>query len=259
MSIKNVKSLLLRGVTAGCIAAFVCGCTKPVDTGNSVKRMPSGQQFAGFLKDYSKLQQHPAFENTLAYVSKDEQKNVHKYIAVIVDAPVVYLASDVDPKNLPDRGRTALADYFRVAITNAVEDAFPVVNEPGPLVLRLRTALIGVDVGPVAGQAKGEELERAVNIGKVGVEMELVDSQTGEQVAAAVDRQNLGDGATFATANFSREEKYRAAVHALDGWAARLRAFLDSAHELSPEESAKADESYRPYSGQEPAAGRPAK
>ena len=248
-----MKSALVGAAAAGCLAALVCGCAKPVETGASVKRMPAGQQFAGFLKDYSKLKPNAEFENTLSYVSKDEHKNVHKYIAVIVDPPVLYLATDADPKNLPDRGRTALADYFRVAITNAVHDAFPVVNEPGPLVLRLRTALIGVDVGSDAGQSKGDDLERAINIGKVGVEMELVDSETGEQIAAAVDRQNLGDGASIASANFSRDEKYRAAVQALDGWAARLRAFLDSAHELSAEEGAEADQAYHPYGAEESA------
>ncbi len=259
MSIKNPKSVLVGAVAAGCLAALVCGCAKPLETGASVKRMPAGQQFAGFLKDYSKLKPNAEFENTLSYVNKDEQKNVHQYIAVIVDPPVVYLATDADPKNLPDRGRAALADYFREEITHAVHDAFPVVNEPGPLVLRLRTALIGVDVGSNAGQSKGDDLERAINIGKVGVEMELVDSVTGEQIAAAVDRQNLGDGASIGSANFSRDEKYRAAVQALDGWAARLRAFLDSAHELSAEESAEADQSYHPYGEESAPAARPSK
>jgi hypothetical protein len=259
MSIKNSKSVLVGAVAAGCLAALVCGCAKPAETGASVKRMPAGQQFAGFLKDYSKLKPNAEFENTLSYVNKDEQRNVHHYIAVIVDAPVVYLATDADPKNLPDRGRAALADYFREAITDAVHDAFPVVNEPGPLVLRLRTALIGVDVGSNAGQSKGEDLEHAINIGKVGVEMELVDSETGEQIAAAVDRQNLGDGASIGSANFSRDEKYRAAVQALDGWAGRLRAFLDSAHELSAEESAEADQAYHPYGEESAPAARPSK
>src|SRR6476620_7206636 len=113
MSIKNAKSVLVGTVAAGCVAALLCRCAKPVETGLSVKRMPAGQQFAGFLKDYSKLKPNAEFENTLSYVNKDEQKNVHQYIAVIEDPPVVYLATDADPKNLPDRGRAALADYFR--------------------------------------------------------------------------------------------------------------------------------------------------
>jgi len=69
-------------------------------------------------------------------------------VAVIIEPPVVYLATDANERALPDRGRTALAEYFRHAVTEAVEDAFPVVQASGPLVLRLRSAIIGVDSGP---------------------------------------------------------------------------------------------------------------
>jgi hypothetical protein len=137
-----------------------------------------------------------------------------------------------------------LAEYFQSAIVNAVDDAFPVVQSPGPLVLRLRSALIGVDVG---APTDDKTFDHAVNIGKVGVEFELVDSETGEQIAAGVDRENLGDGAMVGSASFSHEEKFRAATQAFDGWASRLRTFLNSAEELSPEDAARTDKSYRPY------------
>ncbi len=78
--------------------------------------------------------------------------------------------------------------------------------------------------------------------------MEMVDSVTGEQIAAAVDRQNLGAGAVVGSENLSRDEKSAAAKEAFDGWATRLRDFLDSAHELSPADAGRADASYRPYS-----------
>jgi hypothetical protein len=116
--------------------------------------------------------------------------------------------------------------------------------------LRLRTALIGVDVGRETGGVKDKDdptLEQALNIGKVGVEIELVDSETGEQIAAEVDRQNLGEGAEIASGNFSKDEKAEAAREAFDGWAMRLRNFLDSANELSPEDIKQADAKYHPY------------
>jgi hypothetical protein len=223
--------------------------------------MPAGQEYSGYLSDYSKLKPNPEFENTVSFVRNDPEKNIHKYVAVIVEPVAVYVATNADPKDIPDRGRASLAEYFQTAITNAVNDAFPVVKEPGPLVLRLRSALIGVDVGPAGtGQSSGDgALERAVNMGKVGVEMELVDSVTGEQIAAAVDHQNLGNGAEVGSVNFSRDEKYRTAVEAFDGWAARLRQFLDSASELSPEDRTKADQSYKPYGTDDSSAPRAAK
>jgi hypothetical protein len=87
----------------------------------------------------------------------------------------------------------------------------------------------------------------------VGVEMELLDSVTGEQIAAAVDREPLGVGAEVASANLTRHEKSMAARAAFDEWASRLRTFLNRAHELSGEDIKRADESYKPY-GTAPAA-----
>jgi len=214
--------------------------------------MPAGQEFSGFLSTYGNLKPNLEFENTVSYVLQDPVKNIHKYVAVIVEPPVVYLASDADVKALPDRGRVALTQYYQHAITEALEDAFPIVQASGPLVLRLRSAIIGVDVGPVAPVDPKDEksLDRAVNIGKVGTEVEFVDSETGQQIAAAVDRQNLGEGAMVGSVEFSREEKFRAATDAFDGWAKRLRDFLDSAHRLSKDDVARAEGSNFPYASQ---------
>jgi hypothetical protein len=230
---------------------LLLGCSrKPEPAG--LKKMPAGAQFAGFLSDYGKLKPNPNFENTLSYVKQDDAKNLHKYIAMIVDPVEVYVSTNADISKMPDRGRTAVAAYFHHAITRAVTDAFPVVQEPGPLVLRLRSALIGVDVGGEAAadsnaSGNSQAFSRVVDIGKVGVEMEMVDSVTGEQIVAAVDRQDLGAGAVVGAANFSQEEKFDAARMAFNGWATRLRDFLDSAMELSPADAQRADESYEPY------------
>jgi len=222
--------------------------------------MPMGKEFSGYLSNYANLKPNPQFETTVSYVSQDPAKNVHKYVAVIVEPPAVYLATGANEKDVPDRGRTALAEYLQQAIERAVEDAFPVVQGSGPLVLRLRSAVIGVDVGPAIppDQKNEQSLDRAMNIGKVGVEMELVDSQTGEQIAAAVDRQNLGQGAVVGSVNFSQEEKFRAATEAFDAWAKRLRNFLDSAHELSKDDIERVETTNFPFAS-EPSASDPSK
>lgn len=251
MLTKKFQTMRFSAVcSAGILLAFSCACSRNPETGGAaaVRQIPQGKEFSGFLSDYAKLKPNPEFENTVSYVTADPAKNIHRYVAVIIDPVTVYIATNADPKNIPDRGRAALAEYFQVAITKAVNDAFPVVKETGPLVLRLRSAIIGIDAGPAGSTDKAEgALEQPINIAKVAVEMELVDSETGEQIAAAVDRQNLGEGAMVGSVNFTREERFRAAVDAFDGWAARLRAFLDSAHELSPADKERANLSYRPY------------
>ena len=80
--------------------------------------------------------------------------------------------------------------------------------------------------------------------------MELVDSQTGEQIAAAVDRQMLGEDAVIGSANFSHDEKFREATRACRGWALRLREFMDSIEELSEDDVARIEATQVPYGGE---------
>ena len=94
------------------------------------------------------------------------------------------------------------------------------------------------DVGP---------FDRVLNIGKLRVEMELVDSETGERIAAMVDRANLGAGAEVGAEYFSRLERFAAAKEAFDEWASRVREFLDSAHELTGADAERANKAYKPY------------
>ena len=45
-----------------------------------------------------------------------------------------------------------------------------------------------------------------------GMDVALVDSETGESIAAAVDKANLGAGADVGTENFSRIGRFNEAV-----------------------------------------------
>jgi hypothetical protein len=238
----------------------ITSCTKPPASPKpSVKRIPANQEYAGFLKDYSKLAPNPKLEgNVKTFTQPDARKNIHNYVAVIVDPVEVYLAADADAAKLPEKTRAAVANYFRAALIHAVSDAFPPVDEPGPLVLRLRAAVIGVDAGGAVAAADkpadiNEAVDNAANISKVGVEIELLDSVTGDQIAAMVDREPLGVGAEVASTEISRHEKSMAARAAFDEWASRVRLFLNSAHELSEEDMKRAVESYRPYGAPPPA------
>jgi len=219
----------------------------------SVKVVPAGQDTSGFLQDYSKLEPHPTIEGAETYENPDPLNDLNDYIAMIVDPVEVYVASDGDPASISDEGLEAVTGYFQYAITSAVADAFPIVDEPNPLALRLRSALVGVDTGEgaAAGETSeetGEALTRSINVSEVIVEFELVDSESGEVIAAAVDTAKLGSGAEVGTTHFSRMERFEEAKLAFDEWASRLREFLDAEHEIegAPEEE-RTRESYQPY------------
>ena len=236
--------------------AMTLGCsqgTKPTaGTKPALNKIPAGQEFSGFLKDYSALKPNPNLEgNALTYVSTDAQKNLRSYFAIVVDPIEVYVATDVDEAKISEAARKAITTYFAHALTLAVTDAFPVVEASGPLTLRLRAALVGVDVGGTvpAGDLPADigPFERALNIGKLGVEMELVDSETGERIAAMVDRTNLGAGAEVGAEYFPRHQRFGVAREAFDEWASRVRQFLDSAHTLTGKDAERVDKAYQPY------------
>jgi Protein of unknown function (DUF3313) len=232
--------------------AMTMGCSPAAETKPGVKKIPAGQEFSGFLKDYASLKPNPNLEgNALTFAAADAKQNLRSYFAIIVDPVEVYVATDADASKVSDESRIALTNYFQHALVAAVSDAFPVVDTPSPLTLRLRTAIVGVDVGGQVAAADvpadAKPFQNALNIGKVGVEMELVDSKTGQRIAAMVDRSNLGGDAEIGAANFSRVQKFAAAREAFDEWASRVRIFLDSEHELKGEDIQKADRSYQPY------------
>jgi hypothetical protein len=237
---------------AACGLMAVAACTvAPQKAG--LKRVPEGQQHSGFLKDYASLKPNPKMEGeALTYANPDAEKSLRRYTAIIVDPVEVFVSTKADESQVPDRARETLSNYFRHSLESAVADAFPIVESPGPLVLRLRAALVGIDTGgdvaPVEESAfTAKPLPKAIVLEKVGVEMELVDSVTGERIAAMVDREKLGEGAEVGTENFSRVARFAQAKEALDEWAGRVRAFLDAEHELTGEDAKRADQSYKPY------------
>jgi hypothetical protein len=228
------------------------GCSKE-QAAAKVKKIPANTEFSGFLKTYDNLKPIPGMDGSaLGYASTDAQKNLHKYIACVIDPVEFYLASNADDAKYSDSARAAVTEYFRAALVKAVSEAYPVVDQPGPLVMRLRAAIVGVDFGGALAPAdqasdKAKGLTNMVNIGKVRVELELVDSVTGEEIAALVDKENLGQGVEIGATNLTREEKWASAREAFDGWAERVHMFLNASTELSAEDADRADKSYVPY------------
>ena len=247
----NSLSFVSWRVVALLMVSAVVGCSQAPES--TSKKLQPGQEFSGFLGDYSGLTPNPALEGeVLTYVNPDKMKSLKSYVAMIVDPVEVYVVSDADESLIPERAREVVANYFRYALVGAVADAFPVVDSPGPLVLRLRSAIVGVDLGgevaPLELPAVTEKpLERVIVLEKVSIEIELLDSETGERIAAAVDGEILGAGTEVGAENFSRLERFNQAKKAFDEWAERVRTFLDAEHELTGEDAERADKAYSPY------------
>ena len=94
--------LMLCGAAALFLAS---ACSRP-KTPEGVSVMPSGKQFSGYLTDYSKLMPNTKFENTVSYVRDDPMKNIHKYVAVIVEPVAIYVATGDASRAMPCRRMT---------------------------------------------------------------------------------------------------------------------------------------------------------
>ncbi len=188
---------------------------------------------SGFLGDYSQLQ--PGGTDRAALLYMKPGVNYKQYNKVMIAPVVIYLKTDADHKAIDPEEMKELTDYFHQSMVNAFKDGYTVVNKPGPGVLIIRTAVTDVIPGkPVRGTlssilppgiivssgAKAATGEYP-SVGQAEVEMEVLDAQTGERLAAAVDRR-AGTKGPF---RGSQED----AKEAFDYWAQRMRMRLDEA------------------------------
>src|ERR1035438_6396190 len=105
-----------------CGLLAVSACSKP-----GIKRIAEGQQFSGFLKNYTDLHAHPLLgSDALTFVNKDANKNLRHYVAIIVDPVEIYVSTKADASLVPERARETVAVYFRHALETAVGSAYPI-------------------------------------------------------------------------------------------------------------------------------------
>jgi hypothetical protein len=210
----------------------------------------------GFLSDYSKLKPESGGE---AYVYRDSKADAAKYDKLMIDRIKIYLKEDAESKEIDPTAMKELADYFHQAIVKAVEGAYPVVRKPGPDVLRLRIAITDLVpnkpeasvvslvvpflwVGEAgAGAAKGK-VGSTPFVGEATVEIEALDSESHEQVAAFIETRaakkydiDLQDGPGKAVEKgvggyLKSYSTWAYTKQAMDHWAQLIRNRLDAAH-----------------------------
>ncbi|MBI4831468.1 MAG: DUF3313 domain-containing protein [Candidatus Lindowbacteria bacterium] len=196
-----------------------------------------GMKQSGFLGDYSALKPGPKGGADFVYMK--EGVDFAKYNKVMLDEVVFFLKDDAQYKGISPQEMKELADTFHNAVSDALGDAYPLVAEPAPDVIRLRVAItdlvpskpgvsavttvmpIGLDVSVAKKAVTGSY----TGAGETGMEIEILDSMSNERVAAAVDQRAAGKLETFS--------KWGAAEEAFKFWAQRLRTRLDEIHGAS--------------------------
>jgi hypothetical protein len=211
----------------------------------------------GFLSDYSGLK--PRGDGSGAFIYENPKADKSKYKRLMIDRIKIFVKEDADYKGVDPAELKELVDYFHQAIVKAVSDAYPVVREPGPDVVRLRIAV--TDLVPnkpeasvvslvvpflwVADAGAGVAQDKAGStpfVGEATVEMEALDSQSSEQVAAYIETQvgkkyhialdeGVGKAVEKGVGDYVKAySTWAYTKQAMDRWARLIRERLDAAH-----------------------------
>ncbi len=179
----------------------------------------------GFLTDYSRLRKES--DTSLRYINRGALARYSNFIVDRVEVHLHRYAKAHEHRtegNLTRRQITDLANYFHARVIKAVEDSGSrVVYRPAAGVARLRVALTDIDRSTAASLIPTTKLI-GVGIGGASVEVEVVDSMTGEQIGAVVESKK---GSRVPFANLG---EWDAAKQVMDDWAKRLQKRLDEVH-----------------------------
>jgi hypothetical protein len=192
---------------------------------------------SGFLKNYPTFEPGPEGGADFVYIKKGA--DFSPYNKIMLDEVVFYLKADAEYKGVNPTEMKELSDAFHKSLIEALGNEYPLVEEAGPDVLRVRIAITDVipttrgintittiiPIGVVISAVKKGVTGAPAFVGQASVEVELLDSRTNERLAVAIDSEagkkyKLIKGAT----------KWGLVKDIFEFWGKRLRLFLDEAH-----------------------------
>ena len=254
---KLLSVLLLSALFA--LPVVVTAETAPAATAEpataaTAEPMFGDYQAKGFLSDYSKISTTKNANDSYEYI--DAAVDFSKYNKLLVDRIKIFFKDDSQYKGIDPDELKVLTDYFYEAINKAMGDAYPLVNEPGPDVLRLRVAVTDLvpnkpeasvatlvvpflwigDAG--TGVAKGDT-GSTMFTGEATIELEALDSVSSQQLAAHIETEtgkkyNWVHGVTKGVTGYMNAySKWNYTKTAMDDWAKLLRVRLDAAHGIT--------------------------
>lgn len=187
----------------------------------------STQTPSGFLGDYSALKPVPGASGVLYY----EKPNVKwkGYTKLLIDPVSVFYSPGAKDRQIQPDDLKKLTDYFRGAVIEAVQAAYPVVYQPGAGVLRIRAAITDIiPANPLLNIVTTAAVFIPLDMGGAAMEAEFLDSVSNERLAAIVDRKQ---GSPLSPLDIiGGFTKWGHAKGAFDKWAKELREALDEAH-----------------------------
>jgi hypothetical protein len=169
----------------------------------------------GFLSDYSKLK--PYSDTSYRHVGS----NWERYSKFIIDPVETHFHTGSKASDIPQQQLEDLCNYFHTALVNAVSEHYPIAYWPGPGIGRIRIAITDLKKSKVLQNIHPASKLMGSGLGGASAEIELVDSETGLQISAAIESQ-LGN-------RFSLDgvSSWGDAKAVMDTWAKRVGARFD--------------------------------
>ena len=175
---------------------------------------------AGFLSDYSNLEEIDA--NHLVY----DSGNLGNFSKFIIEPIAMLYRQPVEKRIFDDEELEDLQAHFATKVRKALteDDGYQVVEVPGSATARLHIGITDVDDTIGALNISIYTKITGAGLGGAAMEGELVDSMTGEQLAAV---SQWGSGSRILRAGFTHTGD---AKILMDRWAKALREMIDEAH-----------------------------
>ncbi len=181
------------------------------------------QPRVGFISDYSRLER--TGDGAWLYTST----RVGEFSKFRIDGPDILFTEDSEFSEQFRAGELdELSTYFRerLARTLSEDDGYEIVEQTGPGVATIRIGLTAVDASIGALNVSLATKATGAGLGGAAMEGEMIDSVTGEQIAAAVQ---WGSGDRVLRAGLTRLGDAKLQINR---WTRRLRERVDEAHGL---------------------------
>ena len=202
-----MKKASLLAVIAIVTIVIFCGCEE------------ERQVTTGFLSDYSHLRGYS--DQSFRYIPPGKLGN---YSEFIIEPVVMKFYKSSTRSKVSSKDMAHLKQYMYSAAREAISDRYRIVSKPGPGVAKVRIAITDVKQSKTLQNLMPVTKLVGSGVGGASIEAEIVDSQTGVQVAAIIE--------TLAGNNLSFDglSKWGDTEAVMKDWASRFRKRLDEAH-----------------------------
>lgn len=221
-----MKRLAINSVFFGALFLLASATTKAAE-----------QQYSGFLDDYPKLTPDKDRRGALAY--QNPKYNPGDYSKFAIEPVLIWYHPDSKYKGIDPGDLKTLADAFRDTLIEQLSDDYPVVAQYGPGIAIIRIAITDVRAkkkkrGVLGYTPAGLVVTTAmaaagknISLQDAALEVELLDSQTGERMGFILDRQSLSNPSKKKS---KQKTSWKDIQETFDYYAARFKSRLDAAH-----------------------------